>query len=158
MMKPTPGYSLNRSLDRFLRRGNQNANKQLEIMKQAGDSLPGMTKDDDGKVIDFGIIDDEAQYRRKRMVVKVCGRRIHNYRSERAMSHAGWFHFSIIAKDSDLYDAIRLCRHWDEFFELNILAIFLYFPASNWLSWVGDHFRSQLLQLVFLYISSARRM
>ncbi|MCJ1393917.1 hypothetical protein MMC18_006793 [Xylographa bjoerkii] len=124
--------------------------KQLGTMQQLGDSLPGMTEEEGGTIIDFGIIDDEAQYRRKKMLVKVCGRKIYNYRSERAMSHAGWFHFSIIAKDSDLYDAIRLCRHWDEFFELNILAIFLYFPASNWLTWVGDHFRSQLLQLGFI--------
>ncbi|MCJ1287642.1 hypothetical protein MMC26_006994 [Xylographa opegraphella] len=122
----------------------------LETMQQRGDSHPNMENEDEGKVIDFGAIDNEAQYQRKKMVVKVCGRKIHNYRSERAMSHAGWFHFSIIARDSDLYDAIRLCRHWDEFFELNILAIFLYFPASNWLSWVGDHFRSQLLQLGFI--------
>ncbi|MCJ1377759.1 hypothetical protein MMC17_000855 [Xylographa soralifera] len=124
--------------------------KQFETTQPLGDKHPSTAKEDEGTVIDFGIIDDEAHIRHKKMVVKVCGRKIHNYRSERAMSHAGWFHFSIIARDSDLYDAIRLCRHWDEFFELNILAIFLYFPASNWLSWVGDHFRSQLLQLGFI--------
>ncbi|MCJ1399001.1 hypothetical protein MMC11_002203 [Xylographa trunciseda] len=125
--------------------------KQLGVVQEMGDSnFKGAVEEKEGTAIDFGIIDDEQHYRRKKMLVKVCGRKIYNYRSERAMSHAGWFHFSVIAKDSDLYDAIRLCRHWDEFFELNILAIFLYFPASNWLTWVGDHFRSQLLQLGFI--------
>ena len=85
--------------------------KELDTMKELDGGLPNMIKEDEGTVIDFGVIDDEAKFRRKKMVVKVCGHKIHNYRSERAMSHTGWFHFSIIAKDSNLFDAIKLCRH-----------------------------------------------
>lgn len=81
--------------------------------------------------IDFGD-NDEEETRSQKMRVKVCGRYIYNYPSERAMNRGGWLHFCIIAKDSDLFDAIKLCRSWDEFFELNILAIFQFFPAASW--------------------------
>lgn len=97
--------------------------------------------------IDFGD-NEEEETKSQKMRVKVCGRYIYNYPSEKAMNRGGWLHFCIIAKDSDLFDAIKLCRSWDEFFELNILAIFQFFPASNWLLWVGDRLRSQMLQLV----------
>ena len=98
--------------------------------------------------VDFGTIDDEGQYKIKKIRVKVCGRYIYNYPSEKAMLRGGWLHFSIIAKGSSLFDAMTLCRNWDEFFELTILACFQYFPASNWATWVGDRGRQQMLQLV----------
>ena len=64
------------------------------------------------------------------------------------MLRGGWLHFSIIAKGSSLFDAMTLCRNWDEFYELTMLASFQYFPASNWATWVGDRKRQQMLQLV----------
>ena len=98
--------------------------------------------------VDFGSIDDERQYQIKKIRVKVCGRYIYNYPSEKAMLRGGWLHFSIIAKGSSLFDAMTLCRNWDEFYELTMLASFQYFPASNWATWVGDRKRQQMLQLV----------
>jgi hypothetical protein len=98
--------------------------------------------------VDFGSIDDEGQYQIKKIRVKVCGRYIYNYPSEKAMLRGGWLHFSIIAKGSSLFDAMTLCRNWDEFYELTILASFQYFPTSNWATWVGDRKRQQMLQLV----------
>lgn len=99
-------------------------------------------------MIDFGDINDEGNFQSRKMRVKVCGKHIYNYRSEKAISRGGWLHFSILAKDSGLHKAIELCRNWDEFWELNILSIFQYFPAANWLLWKGDRRRQQLLQLV----------
>lgn len=122
--------------------------KKLQTMKKAQFSLPEDMQDNGKTFIDFGVIEDDGKYVPKKMRVKICGHSIYNYRSERAMTHAAWYHFSIIAKDSNLYDAIKLCRHWDEFFDLNILAIFRFFPAPNWLMWIGDRLRSQQLQLV----------
>ena len=105
--------------------------------------------EDKGKTwIDFGDVDDEGKFRSQKMRVKICGRYIYNYPSEKAISRGGWLQFCLIAKDSNLHDAIKLCRHWDEFFDLNILANFQYFPAANWLRWKGDRLRQQLLQLV----------
>jgi hypothetical protein len=98
--------------------------------------------------VDFGSIDDEGQYRIKKIRVKVCGRYIYNYPSEKAMLRGGWLQFSVIAKGSSLFDAMSLCRNWDEFYELTILACFQYFPTSNWATWVGDRGRQQMLQLV----------
>ncbi len=105
--------------------------------------------EDKGKTwIDFGDIDDQGKFKSRKMRVKICGKYIYNYPSEKAISRGGWLQFCLIAKDSDLHDAIKLCRHWDEFFDLNILANFQYFPAANWLLWKGDRLRQQLLQLV----------
>ncbi|KAL9033474.1 MAG: hypothetical protein Q9180_005925 [Flavoplaca navasiana] len=100
-------------------------------------------------LIDFGEIDDENKFKSKKIRVRICGKYIYNYPSEKAVNRGGWLQFCLIAKDSDLRDAIKLCRHWDEFFDLNILATFQYFPAAKWLVWKGDHRRKQLLQLVF---------
>jgi hypothetical protein len=97
--------------------------------------------------VDFGSIDDEGQYQIKKIRIKVCGRYIYDYPSEKAMLRGGWLHFSIIAKESSLFDAMTLCRNWDEFYELTILASFQYFPASNWATWVGETKRQQMLQL-----------
>ena len=105
--------------------------------------------EDKGKTwIDFGDLDDDGKFKSKKLRIKVCGRYIYNYPSEKAISRGGWLQFCLVAKDSDLHDAIKLCRHWDEFFDLNILANFQYFPAANWLRWKGDRLRQQLLQLV----------
>ena len=105
--------------------------------------------EDKGKTwIDFGDVDDGGNFETKKVRVKICGRYIYNYPSEKAISRGGWLQFCLIAKDSNLHDAIKLCRHWDEFFCLNILANFQYFPAANWLRWKGDRLRQQLLQLV----------
>ena len=102
----------------------------------------------EGTFFDFGNIDDEAEQRGKKVRVRVCGRTIYNYPSEKAMNRGGWLHFSVIAKDSSLFDAVKLCRHWDELFELSTLAAFQFFPAANWMEWVGDRLKQQHLQLV----------
>lgn len=99
-------------------------------------------------MIDFGTIDDEGKFQSRKMRVTICGKSIYNYRSEKAVNRGGWPHFSILAKNSTLDQAIELCRNWDEFWELNILSIFQYFPTAKWLLWKGNHRRQQLLQLV----------
>ena len=88
--------------------------------------------------------------------MRICGRYIYNYPSERAMNRGGWLHFSIIAKDSNLWDAIKLCRNWDEFFELTVLSLYQYFPAANWLSWAADREQSQLVTLGFFPYGEGR--
>ena len=67
------------------------------------------------EAIDIGVIDDEGIFKRKKMCVKIRGRCICNYPSERAMTRGGWLRFRIIAKDSNLYDAVRLYRTWKSF-------------------------------------------
>lgn len=111
-----------------------------------------MEADDTGEhgVLDFGRTTDESQYPRTRTRSKVCGHYMYNYRSEKALNRGGWFHFSVIAKDSDLFDAVELCRNWNEFFELNILCCFHYFPAPKWTRFTGDMRRQQLMQLGFI--------
>ena len=89
----------------------------------------------------------------RKMRVKICGRYVYNYPGERAISRGGWLQFYLISKDSRLYDAIKLCRHWDEFYDLNIVANFQYFQAAKWLIWKGDRFQQQLLQFVRLLSS-----
>ena len=112
--------------------------------------------EDKGKTwINFGEVDDEGKFKSKKLRVKICGRYIYNYPSEKAISRGGWLQFCLIARDSDLHDAIKLCRHWDEFFDLNILANFQYFLAANWLLWKGDRLRQQMLQLVGFFQSFA---
>ncbi|KAH7339212.1 hypothetical protein BKA66DRAFT_581855, partial [Pyrenochaeta sp. MPI-SDFR-AT-0127] len=101
-------------------------------------------------IVDFGKVTNENEYSQKRIRVKVCGRYMYNYRSEKALNRSGWFHFSVIAKDSDLFDAVELCRNWNEFFELNILCLYHYFPAPKWTRFIGDLPRQQLLQLGFI--------
>ncbi|SPJ83940.1 uncharacterized protein FTOL_10456 [Fusarium torulosum] len=81
--------------------------------------------------------------------VSICGKSIWNHSSENAMSRDGWLQFSVMAKDCDLKHAIQLCRNWSEFSDLNLLALWQYFPASNWTSWAYDRFMQQLQQLGF---------
>jgi hypothetical protein len=120
------------------------ANEKLGPMP----SLDSMLGGSEGTAVDFGETKDTKTSHRKKIRVKICGRTIWNYPSDKAMNRGGWLHFCIIAKDSNLFDAIALCRHWDEFFELNILAIWGYFPGANWAEWIGSRYRTQLLQLV----------
>lgn len=109
----------------------------------------------EGGAVDFGKTKDSPTRTRK-IKVRICGRTIWNYPSNKAMNRGGWLHFCILAKESNLHDAIALCRHWDEFFELNILAIWGYFPGKNWAEWVGNRWRQQMLQLGFIvYFESA---
>ena len=70
---------------------------------------------DQGTAVDFGEIYDNKDFQKKKIRIKICGRSIWNYPSDKAMSRGGWLHFCIIAKDSSLQEAIQLCRHWDEF-------------------------------------------
>jgi hypothetical protein len=111
-------------------------------------TLDSMLQSGEGGAVNFGDMKDLKKTPRKKIRVKICGRSIWNYPSDKAMNRGGWLHFCIIAKDSSLHDAVALCRHWDEFFELNILAIWHYFPGANWAEWVGNRYRQQMLQLV----------
>ncbi|CZR66639.1 uncharacterized protein PAC_16540 [Phialocephala subalpina] len=98
----------------------------------------------EGGAVDFGKTEPSTTRSRK-IKVKICRRTIWNYLSNKAMYRGGWLHFRILAKESNPHDAIALCRHWDEFFKLNLLAICGYFPGENWVEWVGN--RQQMLQL-----------
>jgi hypothetical protein len=130
--------------------------KWLSKREKARDKMPNMpTREDmlggsEGGFIDFGETKDDGKFHKNMIRVKICGRTIWNYPSNNAMTRKGWLHFCIIAKDSSLYDAVALCRHWDEFFDLNILAVWHYFPGANWLNWVGSRYRQQMLQLGFI--------
>lgn len=77
---------------------------------------------------DFGEIIDEASLRSRRVKIQVCGRIIWNYPSEKAMARGGWLQFSIIARGTPFGEAVQLCRNWNEFWELNSLAVYQYFP------------------------------
>lgn len=63
------------------------------------------------------------------------------------MARGGWLHYSIIAKGTRFEDAIALCRNWQEFWELNVLALFHYFPSAKWGRWERNQMTRQLLQL-----------
>ena len=127
---------------------NSEREKQLEKQRRkqqnAMDSLTSSTM---VGYIDFGALPDVTSSRGKKMRIKVCGKFIYNYPSEKAMNRGGWLHFSIIAKDSNLADAICLCRNWDEFFELSLLTVWQYFPA-NWMYWLGDRRHQEYLMMV----------
>ena len=101
-----------------------------------------------GSYVDFGEIDDEAQFKVKKVKVKICGRSIWNYPSEKSMARGGWLQFSIIAKDSTLADAMGLCRSWDELFSLSVIAIYGYFPSAKWNSWHQKGNQQQFVNLV----------
>lgn len=101
-------------------------------------------------IVEFDDDIDETGYERTQTRIKVCGRYMYNYPSEKALPRGGWYHFSVIARESSLFDAIELCRNWNEFFELNILAMYHYFPAPKWTKFLGDIMRQQLLQLGFI--------
>ncbi|KAF2270122.1 hypothetical protein CC78DRAFT_192275 [Lojkania enalia] len=100
-------------------------------------------------MLDLENVTNESNYVRKRMHIKICGRYIHNYPSEKVLNSGEWYHFSIIAKDSELYNAIELYRNWNEFFKLIILCVRRYFPAPKWTIFAGDILRKQLLYLTW---------
>ncbi|KAF3051114.1 hypothetical protein E8E11_006285 [Didymella keratinophila] len=127
---------------------NYKTKREKSAKKAAKDQKSPFTEE--SGAIDFGKVTDESHYTRKRTRIKICGRYTYNYPSEKALTRGGWFHFSIIAKDSDLFDAVELCRNWNEFFELNILCLYHYFPAPKWTKFIGDLARQQLLQLGFI--------
>jgi hypothetical protein len=124
--------------------------REKSAKKNANKKQPDLFKGEEDGVLDFGQVTDERQYTRKRTRIKICGRYMYNYPSEKALTRGGWFHFALIAKDSDLFDAVELCRNWNEFFELNILCLYHYFPAPKWTRFIGDLPRQQLLQLGFI--------
>ncbi|XPS80532.1 hypothetical protein M3J09_012484 [Ascochyta lentis] len=124
--------------------------KREKSAKKANKQKLDLFGEENDGVLDFGQITDETKYARKRTRIKICGRYMYNYPSEKALTRGGWFHFAVIAKDSDLFDAVELCRNWNEFFELNILCLYHYFPAPKWSKFTGDLPRQQLLQLGFI--------
>ncbi|KAK9794158.1 putative Mfs allantoate protein [Seiridium cardinale] len=101
------------------------------------------------KVAAFSPGQRKEEAKQQRMKIRVCGKSIWNYSSEKSMSRDGWLQFSIMAKDCDLRNAIQLCRNWDEFSEVNMLTIWQYFPAPNWVSWGNDRLTQQLHELGF---------
>lgn len=124
--------------------------KREKSAKKANKGHVNLFGEGNDGVLDFGEVTDENKYSRKRTRIKICGRYMYNYPSEKALTRGGWFHFAVIAKDSDLFDAVELCRNWNEFFELNILCLYHYFPAPKWTKFIGDLPRQQLLQLGFI--------
>ena len=130
------------------KRVTQQKRERQNIADQSGIFESLVPDEKPSTLIDFGDLDDEGLFKSKKIRVKICRRYIYNYPSEKAVSRRGWLQFCLIAKDSDLHEAIRLCRHWDKFFDLNVLANFQYFPAARWLVWKGDRPKQQLQQLV----------
>ena len=139
---PPPQHGLPRhwALEREKRNTKEKGQHQ-EFEEEESSHIENPEKEAGKPMIDFGELDDQGKFRSKKMRVKVCGRYIYNYPSERAISRGGWLQFCLIAKNSDLHDAIRLCRHWDDFLVLNVLSMYQYFPAANWLVWKGDRLR-----------------
>ncbi|PGH07906.1 hypothetical protein AJ79_06113 [Helicocarpus griseus UAMH5409] len=109
-----------------------------------------------GTAIDFGKVDDEASNTERKVRVKICGRHIYNYPSAKSMARGGWLHFSIIAKDCNFFRAVELCKSWDEFFELNVLASNTYFPSPSWLLSTGRISHRALIMMDFIpfYVDS----
>jgi AcrR family transcriptional regulator len=95
-----------------------------------------------------GDLREEAK--EQKMKIKVCGKSIWNHASQSSMARDGWLHFSIMAKDCSFHDAMSLCRNWDEFFDLHILAGWQYFPASRWTTWSGSMLMEELISMVSL--------
>ncbi len=74
-------------------------NKQMAEELGAMPTLDSMLESGEGvPAIDFGNIKHTTP--KERIRVKICGRSIWNYPSNKAMSRGGWLHFCIIAKDS----------------------------------------------------------
>lgn len=60
--------------------------------------------------VNFGTIKDTT--RQEKIRVKICGRSIWNYPSNKALTRDGWLQPCIMAKDSTLHEAVGLCHHW----------------------------------------------
>lgn len=89
----------------WISKGDQQEQKRRQHRRKFSDQSVGGPA---GSFIDFDSIDDEAEHRGKKVRVRVCGRSIYNYPSEKAMNRGGWLHFSVIAKNSSLFDAVKL--------------------------------------------------
>ncbi|KAK6075005.1 hypothetical protein SCUP234_08004 [Seiridium cupressi] len=100
------------------------------------------------KVAAFGPGQKKKEAKQQRIKIRLCGKSIWNYSSEKSMFQDGWLQFSIMTKDCDLRNAIQLCRNWDEFSEVNMLTIWQSFPAPDWVSWGDDRLTQQLHGLV----------
>lgn len=92
----------------------------------------------------------EKKPKDKRMKITVCGKTIWNHASEAAMARDGWLQFSVMAKDCSFEDAVSLCRNWDEFYELQTLVLWHFFPSAKWASWSQNVMTEQLLHMVNL--------
>lgn len=92
--------------------------------------------------------DSEKKPRGKRMKITICGKTIWNHASEAAMARDGWLQFSIMAKDCTFEEAVLLCRNWDEFYELQTLVLWHFFPSAKWASWSQNAMTEQLLHMV----------
>ncbi|KAG8162053.1 hypothetical protein KVR01_007818 [Diaporthe batatas] len=92
----------------------------------------------------------EKRPKDKRMKITVCGKTIWNHASEAAMARDGWLQFSVMAKDCSFEDAVSLCRNWDEFYELQSLVLWQFFPSAKWASWTQNALTGQLLHLGFI--------
>ncbi|KAF1983275.1 hypothetical protein K402DRAFT_338776 [Aulographum hederae CBS 113979] len=116
--------------------------------------------DSSGAFVDFGVINDDGVYQKKRMRVNMFGKHIWNYASETSMARSGWLQFSVFAKDCSLHEAITLCRTWDEAFEVNILACNFFFPSAKWAEWAGNSLNQQLFEQGFMpfFIMDAEEM
>lgn len=92
--------------------------------------------------------DSGKKSRGKRMKITICGKTIWNHASEAAMARDGWLQFSVMAKDCTFEEAVLLCRNWDEFYELQTLVLWHFFPSAKWASWSQNALTEQLLHLV----------
>ncbi|KAK0637426.1 hypothetical protein B0T17DRAFT_588285 [Bombardia bombarda] len=105
---------------------------------------------------------DQDKHKEAKMRVRICGRSIWNYTSQRSMARDGWLQFSVMAKDCSFDEAIGLCRNWDEFFELQVLALWQYFPAARWTGWSGNYLAQELTHMGFIpfctYMSAEKDM
>ncbi|EHY53044.1 hypothetical protein HRR83_006115 [Exophiala dermatitidis] len=113
------------------------------------------TEQEPGSRIDFGAMNDARNIKQTNSRVKICGRYIYNYPSESRLSRGGWLHFNIIAKDCSLFKAVELCKSWDEFYELSLLTVYVYFPSPQWLRWAVGSIRQHYLHAGFVpfYVS-----
>ncbi|KAG6360935.1 hypothetical protein INS49_012003 [Diaporthe citri] len=91
--------------------------------------------------------DSEKKSVGKRMKITICGKTIWNHASELAMARDGWLQFSIMAKDCTFEEAVLLCRNWDEFYELQTLVLWHFFPSAKWASWSQNALTEQLLRM-----------
>lgn len=94
--------------------------------------------------------DSEKKSVGKRMKITICGKAIWNHASELAMARDGWLQFSVMAKDCTFEEAVLLCRNWDEFYELQTLVLWHFFPSAKWASWSQNALTGQLLHMVRL--------
>jgi hypothetical protein len=91
----------------------------------------------------------------KRMKITVCGKTIWNHASEVAMARDGWLQFSVMAKDCSFEEAVLLCRNWDEFYELQTLVLWHFFPSAKWASWSQNALTEQLLHMVCSHFAAS---